>query len=181
MGLLLVLLFLVVPLVELYVIVQVGQRIGYPWTLGALLVVSVAGAALVKREGRGAWRRFRAALDAGRIPAEEVVDGALLLLGGALLLTPGFLTDAVGLLLVVPVSRRAVNHGLRRRVRAAFGLDSPRSSRRVSSRQGNHPVQVQRVERRDDPRMPQAPPEGGDPRGRAAPQPPDDRGEARSD
>ncbi|MDQ3973884.1 MAG: FxsA family protein, partial [Actinomycetota bacterium] len=109
MALILFLLFLLVPILELAVILRVGQVIGAWWTLAALVSASVAGAALVKREGRGTWRRFRAALDAGHLPAEEVVDGALLLVGGVLMLTPGFITDIVGLLLAAPPSRRFVN------------------------------------------------------------------------
>lgn len=122
MGPLLVFAFLVVPIVELAVIIQVGQRVGVPITLLALIGMSILGATLVKREGVRAWRRFREALNAGRLPATEVVDGALVLLGGALMLTPGFVTDGVGLLLVVPGPRDAVNRLIRGRVRGAFGL-----------------------------------------------------------
>lgn len=129
MGALLILVFLVVPVLELWVILAVGQRIGALPTVLALLGISVAGAWLVKREGLKAWRRFRAVVEQGGIPAEEVVDGALLLLGGALMLTPGFLTDAVGLALVVPLPRRWLNRGLRSRVRGMFGLGPARRSR----------------------------------------------------
>lgn len=116
----LVVAFLVVPIVELYVIVQVGHLLGVLPTLGLLLAVSVLGAALVRREGLRTWRALTAALAAGRMPAREVADGGLLLLGGALLLTPGFVTDAVGALLVLPltraVARRAVTGWVGRRV-----------------------------------------------------------------
>lgn len=105
MALPLLVAFLVVPFVEIYVIVQVGHRIGLPLTIGLLLAVSVSGAVLVRREGGRAWLAFRRALAGGRVPTREVADGALLLLGGALLLTPGFVTDAAGLLLVFPPSR----------------------------------------------------------------------------
>jgi UPF0716 protein FxsA len=127
MRLLLLLLFIVVPLIELFVIIQVGRIVGAPLTVLALLVISVAGAALVKREGLRAWSRFREALGAAKLPAEEVTDGALVLLAGALLLTPGFVTDAVGLLLLVPPSRAIVNRALRSRVRFSFGLGQARS------------------------------------------------------
>lgn len=150
MALILFLLFLLVPILELAVILRVGQVIGAWWTVVALVSVSVAGAALVKREGRGTWQRFRAALDAGRMPAEEVVDGVLLLVGGVLMLTPGFVTDVVGLLLAVPASRRLVNRTLRRRVRAAFGLSPPRSRRGPASADPAE-VEVVRIERRDRP------------------------------
>lgn len=116
MGPILFLLFIVVPLLELLVIIQVGQWVGAVPTVLLLLVISLAGAALVKREGLKAWSRFRQALAEGRVPTSEVIDGALLLLGGALLLTPGFLTDAVGLTLLVPLGRAAVRRVVRRRV-----------------------------------------------------------------
>lgn len=119
---LLALLFLLVPLVEIWLILQVGQVIGAPGTLLALVAISIAGAVLVKREGLKAWRRFRDALAEARVPATEVVDGALLLVAGALLVTPGFLTDGVGFLLLVPATRVLVNRALRTRVRRAFGL-----------------------------------------------------------
>lgn len=117
MPLVLLLAFIVVPIIELAVIIQVGQVIGTPATVALLLVVSVAGAWLVKREGLKAWSRFRAALAEARIPAEEVVDGALVMLAGALMLTPGFVTDAAGLLLVIPPSRALISRLIRARVR----------------------------------------------------------------
>jgi UPF0716 protein FxsA len=118
MPILLFVLFLVVPVVELWVLIQVGQVIGPPWTVALLLAVSVLGTWLIRREGTRAWTAFRLALARGRVPANEVLDGALVLLGGALLLTPGFVTDVVGLLLVFPPTRRVASRALRGRVRA---------------------------------------------------------------
>ncbi|MDZ5620182.1 FxsA family protein [Nocardioides bizhenqiangii] len=97
--------FVVVPLVEIYVVIQVGQAIGAWWTIGLLVLDSMIGAWLVKREGRRAWQALRAALDSYRPPAKELADGALILIGGTLLLTPGFATDVVGFLLVLPFTR----------------------------------------------------------------------------
>ena len=97
--------FVVVPLVEIYVVIQVGQAIGPWWTIGLLVLDSMIGAWLVKREGRRAWQALRAALDSYRPPAKELADGALILIGGTLLLTPGFATDVVGFLLVLPFTR----------------------------------------------------------------------------
>lgn len=128
MGPVLFVLFIIVPIVELAIIIQVGQVVGTGWTIVALIVMSLVGAALVKREGLRAWRRVRKALAASRMPAEEVVDGALVLLGGALMLTPGFMTDAVGLAVVLPVSRGLINRGIRTRVRSTFGLGPARRS-----------------------------------------------------
>jgi UPF0716 protein FxsA len=105
MGAFLVVVFIVMPLVELYVLVQVGQAIGVLPTIGLLLVVSFLGAWLVKREGLRTWRAFRAAMAEGRVPGRETADGALVILGGALLLAPGFVTDVLGALCVLPPTR----------------------------------------------------------------------------
>ncbi len=114
MPALLLIALIVVPLLELYVIVQVGQQIGVPTTIALLLTVSLLGAYLLNREGRATWGAFRAASGRGSVPTREVADGALVLLGGALMLTPGFVTDAVGLLCVLPPSRAALRGMLTR-------------------------------------------------------------------
>lgn len=132
MGPVLFVLFIVVPIAELAVIIQVGQVIGVGWTILALVAVSLAGAALVKREGLRAWQRVREALARGRMPAAEVTDGALVLFAGALMLTPGFLTDALGLLLVIPLTRSGINRLVRGRVRTAVGSPHARTSNRES-------------------------------------------------
>lgn len=130
----LVVLFVVVPLVELFVIIQVGQAIGVWWTIGLLVAASLLGSALVRAQGRSAWRRFGAALQSGRVPAREVLDGALILFGGALLLTPGFLTDVLGLSLLLPPTRALVRAVLvrqfaHRMVTAATRPPRPRGPR----------------------------------------------------
>lgn len=150
MRLVLFVAFVLVPIAELAVIIQVGQVIGAGWTIVALVAVSLVGAALVKSEGLRAWRRVREALAEARMPAEEVVDGALVLLGGALMLTPGFLTDGVGLLLVLPMTRAGVNRVIRGRVRSAFGLSPRRGGGAPSGRadaDGIVDVEVVNVER----------------------------------
>jgi UPF0716 protein FxsA len=116
------LIFLVVPIAELAVILQVGQLIGPWYTILLLLAVSAAGAWLVKREGLGVIRRFRRQLDAGAIPGKELADGVLILFAGALLLTPGFITDCIGLLLLVPPVRAVIRASVLRRfaVRARY-------------------------------------------------------------
>lgn len=146
MPLLLVVLFLVVPLVELYVIFRVGDVIGFFPTVALLLTVSVLGAALVRREGTRTWRAFRLSLGSGRPPAKEVADGALVILGGALLLTPGFVTDIVGLLLIVPVTRavarRALTGLVSRRLLGGVFVPPRQSRRRAApgARRNPHPV-----------------------------------------
>jgi UPF0716 protein FxsA len=97
--------FILVPLAELAVLIAVGDVIGLWPTLALLLGVSVAGAWLAKREGLAAWRRFQLAMADGRVPTVEVADGAMIMLAGALLLTPGFLTDVIGVLLLLPPTR----------------------------------------------------------------------------
>ena len=117
---LLVVLFVVVPIVELTVIIQVGQALGVVETLLLMVAVSVVGAWLVKREGIGLWRRAQRQLETGVVPGRELVDAMLIMLAGALLLTPGFVSDCVGILLLLPPVRaglrRVVIRRLRRRV-----------------------------------------------------------------
>jgi len=126
----LILLLVIVPLVELYVLIQVGQVIGALPTIGLLVLMSLLGAWLLRREGVRAWSRFRRTLDSGRLPTAEVVDGALVVLGGALMVTPGFVTDVVGLLLVLPPSRAALNRLLRARTSAFIGISAASPRRR---------------------------------------------------
>lgn len=97
--------FIVVPLVEIWAIIQVGQVIGAWWTILLLILDSVIGAWLVKREGGRAWKALTTALGTGRMPAGELADGALVLIGGTLMLTPGFVTDALGFVLILPFTR----------------------------------------------------------------------------
>jgi len=108
--------FLVVPVVELAVIIQVGRVIGTWNTIAVLLLVSLGGAWLVKREGVTVVRRFRLQMEAGRVPGRELADGVLILFAGALLLTPGFVTDILGLLLLLPPVRSAVRAGAMHRI-----------------------------------------------------------------
>lgn len=115
---LLVLLFIIVPLAELYVIIQVGQAIGAVPTIALLLLDSLLGSLLLRSQGRAVWRRFQTTLAAGRPPAREVVDGALVIGGGALLLTPGFITDIFGVLFLLPPTRAVVRGGILRHARS---------------------------------------------------------------
>jgi UPF0716 protein FxsA len=116
---LLALLFLVVPLVELYVIIQVGQAIGPLNTIGLLLLDSLVGGWLMKREGLGVIRRIQAQLAEGNVPGSELVDAFLILFGGALMLTPGFLSDIAGMALLLPPVRAVVRRVLARRFKVA--------------------------------------------------------------
>jgi UPF0716 protein FxsA len=104
--------FIVVPLVEIYVLIQVGQVIGPWWTILLLILDSLFGTWLIRREGGRAWMALRVALESGRMPARELADGALILVGGTLMLTPGFVTDAFGILLILPFTRPAARRML---------------------------------------------------------------------
>jgi UPF0716 protein FxsA len=119
------LLFLLVPVAELYVIYKVGDAIGVWQTFLLLALDSVLGSLLLRAQGRSVWRRFNETMAAGRVPHRELIDGVLVIFGGAFLITPGFLTDIVGLLLLIPptraVARRLVARRLGRRVVAGSG------------------------------------------------------------
>jgi UPF0716 protein FxsA len=108
--------FILVPLAELYVILRVGDAIGVGWTILLLVADSVLGSLLLRSQGRSVWRRFNATLTEGRMPHREVVDGVLIVFGGAFLLTPGFLTDIVGLLLLIPPTRALIRPLVMRRL-----------------------------------------------------------------
>ena len=105
---LLVVLFIVVPIAELFVIIKVGETIGVWPTLALLLADAVAGSLLLRHQGRGAWRRFNAAIAERRFPGREVADGVMIVIGGTLLLTPGFITDVFGLIFLIPPSRAII-------------------------------------------------------------------------
>ena len=115
MRFLLVLIFIVVPIAELALLIQVGQTIGVWWTIALLIADSILGSLLMRSQGRAVWRRFNVTLQAGRPPAREVLDGVLVIFGGALLLTPGFISDFLGLLLLLPPTRAVVRRILVRR------------------------------------------------------------------
>ena len=120
----LVALFIIVPLAELYVILKVGDAIGPLWTILLLAADSLVGSLLLRAQGRSVWRRFNVALTEGKMPHREVVDGVMVVFGGAFLITPGFLTDIVGLLLLLPPTRAVIRGLLVRRLgrRLAIGV-----------------------------------------------------------
>lgn len=133
MPLLLVILFIVVPIAELAVLIQVGQAIGVGWTVLILIADALLGSYLLRSQGRLAWQRFNEALQTGRLPHREVVDGVLVIFGGVLLLCPGFITDIFGLLFLFPptrivLRRLLVRKGALRLVGAMPGAGAPPSS-----------------------------------------------------
>jgi UPF0716 protein FxsA len=118
----LVVIFILVPIAELYVIIKVGEAIGLLPTLVLLLADAVLGSLLLRYQGRAAWIRFNRALAEGRVPHKEVFDGVLVIMGGALLLTPGFLTDIVGLIFLIPPTRALIRAMSARFVRRRLAL-----------------------------------------------------------
>lgn len=108
-------LFILVPAVELYLLIAVGTQIGAAWTFGLILLTGFLGASLVRRQGLGVYRRIQEESARGRLPALELVEGLVLLLAGALLITPGLLTDTVGFLALVPALRQRAARALARR------------------------------------------------------------------
>lgn len=132
MAPLLFVVLLAVPIVELAVVVQVAEEIGVLETVALLVLVSVAGAWLLKQQGLATWRSLQATMARGEVPTKEATDGALILFGGALLLTPGFVTDAVGILLLLPPTRAAVK-GAFRKLFAGWALRRSGGAGRVYS------------------------------------------------
>ena len=122
--------FIVVPIAEIYVILKVGEAIGVAWTIVLLITDAVLGSLLMRSQGRAVWRRFNDAVRAGRVPHSEVIDGVLVIFGGAFLIAPGFLTDVVGALLLLPPSRALVRRGMRRWIERRAGLGVVRAMRR---------------------------------------------------
>ena len=133
----LLLLFTLVPLAELALLLWIGGRIGLLATVTLILVTGALGAALARRQGLATWRRFQEALAAGRLPGRELLEGLLILVAAALLLTPGVLTDAAGFLLLVPPARRWIvrraDLGLRGRLVVAGGPPGPGPARGARS------------------------------------------------
>jgi UPF0716 protein FxsA len=136
--------FLVVPVAELAVLIALGEQFGYLATFVAMVVISLTGAWLARREGLGAWRRLQVALAEGRMPTAEAADGAMILLAGALLLTPGFLSDVVGVLFLL----RPVRAMLRR------WLPALAARRLLGGRRRRDRVRVQWVEGQSRPAGP---------------------------
>ena len=125
----LAILFVVVPIVEIALLIQLSRAVGPWWTILILLADGALGSYLVKREGSRAWRALNVALGSGRMPATELADGALILVGGTLLITPGFVSDVVGLFCVLPftrpIARRALARVISRRLSARTVSPAP--------------------------------------------------------
>lgn len=121
----LLLLFILVPLAELYLFSTLGKQIGFSNTILIIIVTAIFGASLTKSQGRKALAKFQQATAEGRLPAQEALDGILILIAGAVLITPGFLTDAVGFLLLVPPVRAAMGKILAKRLKGKIQIVTP--------------------------------------------------------
>lgn len=108
----LLLLFIIVPLLELYIFLTVGSRIGIAATVAIVIITGFLGAYLTKSQGLKTLARYRESIQAGKLPHQEILDGLMILAAGAVLLTPGFLTDAIGFALLVPSIRNLVRQWL---------------------------------------------------------------------
>ncbi len=108
-------LFVVAPLAELYVIIKTGQAIGVLNTIGLMIAIAMLGSWLIRREGTKVWTRFATQVQAGQIPSREIADGVCLLVAGALMIAPGFISDITALLLLFPPTRAIARTWLMRR------------------------------------------------------------------
>jgi UPF0716 protein FxsA len=153
---LLVALFIVVPIVELWVIIEIGSLIGVWPTIALLLADALLGSLLLRHQGRGAWRRFNEAIAERRFPGREVADGLLIAIGGTLLLTPGFLTDVVGAIFLIPPTRAIVRRLMRGYVGRRFvivGAPRPSGPHPPSQRTYDYDSTAEEIDG-DDPQLP---------------------------
>jgi UPF0716 protein FxsA len=129
-----VLLMLIIwPIAELFVAIEVAQAIGVLATVLLLIIGWPIGLWVVRTQGRAAWQRLSAAVAAGRPPGREVIDGALVLIGGTLLIVPGFITDVIGLVLLAPPTRALARSGIRRNFRSRIVVQATRFARPSST------------------------------------------------
>ncbi len=153
---LLVALFIVVPIVELWVIIEIGSLIGVWPTIALLLADALLGSLLLRHQGRGAWRRFNEAIAERRFPGREVADGLLIAIGGTLLLTPGFVTDIVGAIFLIPPTRAIVRRLMRGYVGRRFvivGAPGPAGPQPSSHRTYDYDSTAEEIDG-DDPQLP---------------------------
>jgi len=148
---LLLLAFVLVPLVELYLLIEVGQVIGALPTVGLCVLTAVAGGILLRFQGLSTLQRAQAAMVRGEAPALEMLEGVALAIGGGMLLTPGFATDAIGFLCLLPWTRRALIRLIVARARVAPASGGPRA------RPGADPRTLEGEFRRRDPRRDEPP------------------------
>jgi UPF0716 protein FxsA len=146
----LVAVFIVLPLLELYVILEVvGPWLDWYGTIALLVIDSIIGSLLLRSQGRAVWRRFNAVMAQGRMPHREVIDGVLIVFGGAFLITPGFITDIVGLVLLIPPTRAIVRRLVARRLGTRLAVSVAERGQRydVDGTATEHDAASERLER----------------------------------
>jgi len=147
----LLLLFIIVPALELYLLISIGKQIGVPTTLCIIVLTAILGASLTRAQGQRTLLRFQQAMAAGRMPHAEIMDGLMIILAGAVLLTPGFLTDAVGFALLVPpvraVARKMLARMLKGRIQVVGGpnFESTSGAKQPSSTPKNDTFHGEKV------------------------------------
>jgi UPF0716 protein FxsA len=146
----LLLLFVLVPIAELALLIEIGNRIGLAATLALIVLTGVLGAGLARHQGLGVLAKIRSEMDQGRLPTGQLVDGALILVAGAVLMTPGVLTDALGFFCLIPPGRRLLKKVLSRRFESAVQSGGVRMSADFGGGfPGSHPSSGTQRETRD--------------------------------
>ncbi len=144
----LLLLFIIVPAIELILLIQIGQVVGTLPTIALIVFTGVLGAFLAKRQGMQVLTRIRIGTQSGQIPADSIFDGAIILVAGAFLMTPGILTDSVGFLCLIPVTRQMIKNFIRAKFEKAVQSGQIFTASTVN--QGNQPTDQQRYTPPDD-------------------------------
>ncbi len=145
--------FLVIPIIEIYLLVQVGGIIGAGWTIFIVIATAVIGAGLLRQQGLATWTRLNQSMAQGQLPPTILVEGIFLLLAGAFLLTPGFFTDTVGFLFLIPPVRKALAAYLLRRgmfMASSMSMHSTYTSQSHSKTEFQQDVIEGEFERKDD-------------------------------
>jgi len=131
------LLFIIVPIIELFLFIRIGSKLGLPLTLAIIVITAFLGAALAKSQGRLTMMKFQQAMGSGKMPHNEVLDGLMILLAGAVLLTPGFLTDAVGFALLCPPIRTLIRERFADQLKDKIHVSMPQTEPRAQKPKSN--------------------------------------------
>ncbi len=118
-----VILIVALPLVEIALLVEVGKRIGTWWTIGIVIGTGILGGTLLTAQGYGVFRKAKQEVNEGRIPKNQIIDGLLVVIGAVFLITPGLLTDAIGLILLFPLTRVPVRNAVKRWIQQYIYID----------------------------------------------------------
>lgn len=125
-------LFIFIPIIELYLLIQLGARIGFAPTLGLIVFTGILGASLARQQGLSTLARIQSELRSGRPPTDELIEGAMIVIGGIVLLTPGILTDLFGFVLMIPKFRKSIAHNLKRSFGSNFSTLNPKKEKENS-------------------------------------------------